>query len=87
MLPFISFKRESFEKNRILGNKLDGNQVNLYRVFQKQYNKLNNYDRFDILNNRKPVEKFILTTVPDYIDITYICVVFTEYNAQINPIV
>ena len=40
MVPLIMFKRESFEKNRALGNKLDGNVVHNVQYFEKQYCKL-----------------------------------------------
>ena len=39
MAPLITFKRDNIEKNRNLGNKLDGNKVHLYQVFEKKYTK------------------------------------------------
>jgi hypothetical protein len=38
MAPLIMFKRESFEKNRSLGNKLDGNVVHNVQYFEKKHN-------------------------------------------------
>lgn len=87
MAPLITFKRQSIDPNRNLTNKLDGNKVHLYQVFEKKYTKQNYYDNFSVLNNRKPVRQFITTVVPDYVDITYNCIIFTEYIEQINPII
>jgi hypothetical protein len=85
--PLIMFKRDSIEKNRNLGNKLDANNPNNFSVFQKKYSKKNVYDRFSALTNREPVVELYGVIIPDYVNITYSCVVFTEYVEQMNKIV
>ena len=81
------FKRESIEKNRALGNKLDANSPNNFGIFQKKYSKKNFYDRFSALSNRNPVKELYGVIIPDYVNITYSCIVFTEYIEQMNKIV
>tara|TARA_R110000868_G_scaffold379413_4_gene645227 strand:- start:868 stop:2130 length:1263 start_codon:yes stop_codon:yes gene_type:complete len=85
--PLIMFKRESIEKNRALGNKLDANNPNNFGIFQKKYSKKNIYDRFGTLSNRDPVKELYGVIIPDYVNITYSCIVFTEYIEQMNKIV
>ncbi len=85
--PLIMFKRESVEKNRSLGNKLDANNPNNFGIFQKRYSKKNIYDRFETLSNRIPVKELYGVIIPDYVNITYSCIVFTEYIEQMNKIV
>jgi len=87
MVPLIMFKRDNVEKNRTIGNSLDGNTVHLYQVIKSKYNSRNAYDQFDVLNNRKPSEKYYLTAVPDYLTLTYNCVIFTDYVEQNNKLV
>ena len=87
MVPLIMFKRETVEKNRSLGNSLDGNTVHLYQTLKSRYNSRNAYDQFDILNNRVPSEKYYLTAVPDYLTLTYNCIIFTDYVEQNNKLV
>ncbi len=87
MAPLIMFKKESMEKNRAIGNKLDANQPNNYSVSEKKYNARNSYDNFSILTNRKPEKQFYATVIPDYVTITYTCVVFTYYVEQLNKII
>jgi hypothetical protein len=41
MVPLIMFKRSTIEKNRELGNKLDGNLVHNVQLFEKRYTKRN----------------------------------------------
>jgi hypothetical protein len=43
------FKRDSVEKRRDLGNKLDGNNPQLYYTFQEKYTKRNQYDNFSVI--------------------------------------
>ena len=87
MAPLIMFKRNSVEKNRNLGNKLDANYPNLYGVMKKKYDTKNFYSNFNVLTNRIPEEQFYAVTIPDYLTLTYSCVVYTYYVEQLNKIV
>jgi hypothetical protein len=87
MVPLIMFKRETVEKDRTKGNKLDGNTAHLYQVVGTKYNSRNAYDLFDIINNRIPSEQYYVTATPDYITLTYNCVIFTDFVEQNNKLV
>src|SRR6056300_577045 len=85
--PLIVFRRQSIEKNRNLGNKLDGNAPHNYGVFEKKFSKNNIYDRFGILNNRVKEKEMYAVAIPDYVNITYSCIVYTDYMEHNNKIV
>jgi hypothetical protein len=87
MAPLIMFKRDSMEKNRGIGNKLDANNPHNYVISQKKYDARNSYDNFKVLTNRIPEKQFYATVIPDYVTMTYSCVVFTYYVEQLNKIV
>jgi hypothetical protein len=87
MAPLIMFKKNSIEKVRNLTNKLDANNPHNIAVYGKKYSKKNEYSKFNILNSIKPEEEYYATVVPDYINITYDCVIFTYYNDQLNKII
>ena len=87
MAPLIMFKRESMDKVRSIGNKLDANNPNNYSISQKKYDARNSYDNFKVLTNRIPEKQFYATVIPDYVTITYSCAVFTYYVEQLNKIV
>jgi hypothetical protein len=87
MVPLIMFKRESFEKDRSMGNKLDGNVVHNVQYFETNYSKRNVYDNFAILNGQKPQKEYILGIIPDYITLTYKLSIFTDYTAQMNKLI
>lgn len=85
--PLIMFKRESVDKNRELGNKLDANYPHNFGIFQKKFSKKNVYGRFSVLSNREEVDELYGVIIPDYVNLKYSCVVFTEYVEQMNKIV
>ena len=87
MLPIIVIKRDTIEKDRSVTNKLDANQPNLYVNFQKSYNPKNSYGNFNILNNRVPTKQFVANVVPDYVTLTYSCIIQTYYMEQLNKII
>ena len=87
MVPLIMLKRVSIEKNRTLGNKLDGNVVHNYQVVGTKFNQRNIYDNFAVLTNRIPSKQYYISSVPDYINVNYECVIFTDYIEQNNKLV
>ena len=87
MMPIIVFKRDNLEKNRSLANKLDANMPNLYTSWQKTYNNKNMYSNFNLLNNRIPTKQYIANVVPDYVTLTYSCIIQTYYVEQLNKII
>ncbi len=87
MVPLIIVKRDRVEKNRDLGNKLDGSKSHLFQVFKTGFNRKNAYDNFNLLNNIIPSDKYQVAVVPDYLNIEYTCVVFTNYVEQNNKLI
>jgi hypothetical protein len=87
MMPVITFKRNSVEKVRNIANKLDANYPNNVQLFEKQYSKNNEYDNFNILNNRVPKKESYAVVVPDYVNLTYDFIISTYYVEQMNKIV
>lgn len=87
MVPLIMYQRTTLEKNRNLGNKIDSNKVINYQIFEQKFNNRNRYDRFDLLSNRQPSKEYFMSVIPDYVTLTYSCIIFTDYIEQINPII
>ena len=87
VLPIIIYKRDNVEKNRGLGNKIDGNVASLFQVFETRYNQRNQYDNFSVLTNRIPSKQYYVSVVPDYVTVTYSVSIFTNYVEQNNKII
>ena len=85
--PIIMFKRDSVEKRRDLGNKMDANNPHLYHTFQVKYTKRNQYDNFSILQNRIPQKEYHNVVIPDYVNMKYSFTIWTDYVAQMNKII
>ena len=86
-VPLIMFKRDSVEKRRDLGNKLDGNNPQLYYTFEEKYSKKNRYDNFNVLQNIRPQKEFHTIVIPDYVKLQYSCIIWTDYVAQMNKLI
>ena len=87
MSPLIIFKRTSIDKNRTVANKLDANNPINYGVFEKKYSSKNYYDNFSVLNNTIPEKTYYAIVIPDYINVSYECVMFTYYVEQMNKLI
>jgi hypothetical protein len=87
MMPIITFKRNNITKDRSVGNKLDANFPNNIEVFEKAYSKRDEYNNFNVLNNRKPQKEYYAVVMPDYVTVTYDFIISTYYVEQMNKIV
>lgn len=87
MAPLIMFKRSSVTQNRDLGNKLDGNMVHNVQLFKKGYSKRNVYSNFNVLNNRVPETKYVLSATPDYVTVEYECILWTSFVEQMDKLI
>jgi hypothetical protein len=83
-LPIIMLRRTTLKKNM-----RQNSPVNKYleRQFETGWNRYNPYDRFAAVNGIKPVKKYVTTVTPDYFDLTYECMIWTEYVEQMNKLV
>jgi hypothetical protein len=83
-LPILMIRRTSMKKTSI------NSSVNKYydREFYTGWNRRTPYDRWNLVNGVTPSKEYYNTTAtPDYYDITYKCMVWTEYMEQMNSIV
>jgi len=86
-IPAIVYRRTSVAKNRNLSNKLDANKPLFHYTFQKQYNPRNRYDNFSVMNDIQPSTENYNIVIPDFVTLTYECIIWTEYVEQMNKIV
>ena len=86
MAPLILVKRNTIKSETTL-SKIDANRLHNFEYFQKQYSKQNAYDKFNILNNSKPTRELYAVVIPDFVTITYSCIMYTYYIDQLNKLV
>lgn len=85
--PLIMYKRTSTTPNRGLGNKLDGNKVHNVQLFEKRYNKRNNYGNFTVLAERTPEKEYVVAITPDYVTIEFECLMWTYLVEQMDKLI
>tara|TARA_X000001382_G_C3132025_1_gene166713 strand:+ start:80 stop:946 length:867 start_codon:yes stop_codon:yes gene_type:complete len=89
LLPLIMFRRTEVSKNMDLavGMEHDLRRNGEEMVVGRQWSKTNKYDRFSVLQGQKPVYEYLVTTVPNYVNLTYEFVLWTNFIEQMNPLV
>lgn len=85
--PVISYRRTGITHNRGLGSKVDANFPQLYYTQEVKFTQENKYDQFSKLTNSKPVKTYINTVIPDYVDVSYDVLIWTDYVDQMNKLV
>jgi len=89
ILPVIVLKRTSVEKNTELSQGFEHDVQRKYaEVLRKpQWSKKNRYDRFSVQTNKKPTFENLVTTMPNFVNISYEFVLLTSYMEQMNTLI
>ena len=86
--PLIAFRRTSIAKDDTMAvDKLDANDPKLFYTFEKKYTQENRYDKFSAQKGILPQRELYNVAVPDYVIMTYECIIWTAYIEQMNSII
>lgn len=85
--PLISYRRSGIEKDKTLGSKVDANFPQLYHTQEIKYGQQNKYDQFGVLTNSKPIKSYITTVIPEFVNVTYEVIIWTDFVEHMNGIV
>jgi hypothetical protein len=83
LTPMIMIRRTSMER----GNLTNPSNKYVNTSYEIGWNARTPYDKFTILNGIKPPRQFQTVIIPDYVDITYDVVVWTEYEEQMSDLI
>ena len=89
ILPLIMLRRTEIAKNLLSGQGFehDPTKEKIQVVRNSSWSKDNHYDRFAVQTNIKPKYENLITGMPDFTDITYEFVLWTNFIEQMNPLV
>ena len=89
ILPLIMLKRTEVSKNSdfINGMEHDVKRNADQFVVSQQWSKQNRYDRFAVLQGKMPTKDLLVTTPPNYVNINYEFVLWTNFISQMNGLV
>jgi hypothetical protein len=81
--PLIMLRRSSVKR----GDLQNPNNKYLHQTLDTGYNAKNVYDKFSVLNNIHPSKQIRQVIIPDYMDLSYDVVMWTEYEEQMNNLI
>tara|TARA_Y100000590_G_scaffold444154_1_gene574578 strand:+ start:797 stop:1672 length:876 start_codon:yes stop_codon:yes gene_type:complete len=89
ILPLVMLRRTSVEKSQELplGFEHDVKRQYAEVVRTQKWSKNNRYDRFSVQQNKNPVIESYVTTMPNFVNITYEFILWTNFIEQMNPLV
>ena len=88
ILPLIMLKRNSVEKSDLIpGYEHDIRRKYTEIVRNSSWSKKNRYSRFSLQNGEHPVHENLVTTIPNFVNITYEFVLWTNFIEQMNPLI
>ena len=89
ILPLIMLKRTELSRNDLSGQSfphdIKGEHIDVVR--NSRWSKENQYDRFSVQQGVQPVYENVVTGMPNYSDITYEFILWTNFIEQMNPLV
>jgi hypothetical protein len=91
MAPVAVIKRNSITERDML-KKLDVNwnpeTDNDYArntlMFENPYSKQHRYDRFSVLQGTRPQRELYISSIPEFVDVSYDLLLWAEYTEQLN---
>ena len=89
ILPLIMLKRTAIGKNTLSGQGFehDVGGDNIQVVRNSTWSKSNRYDRFAVQTGMHPVYENMVTGMPDFTEVTYEFILWTNFIEQMNPLV
>ena len=88
ILPLIMLKRTAVEKSdAVPGYEHDIRRKYTEVVRDSSWSKDNKYSRFAVQIGELPVYENIVTTIPNFVTVTYEFALWTSYIEQMNPLV
>jgi len=89
ILPLIMLRRTELSRNDLSGQSfphdVKGKFVDVVRA--NKWSKENQYDRFAVQQGVQPVYENIVTGMPNYSDVNYEFVLWTNFIEQMNPLI
>ena len=89
ILPLIMLRRTEVARNDLSGQSFPHDIRRKYVdvVRNSRWSKDNQYDRFSVQQGVQPVYENVVTGMPNYTDVTYEFILWTNFIEQMNPLV
>jgi hypothetical protein len=83
LAPLIVVRRTAVKQGQLI----NPNNKYVYTTLATGWNVNNVYDQFAVLNRIRPAQQLRTVIVPDYMDLSYEIVMWTEYQSQMDTLI
>lgn len=88
LTPSLSIRRNSIAdrdtmKTLAVNQNPDGNNY----FYRNKHTLKNRYNRFSVLQGVQPSQEFYVSPVPEFVDVSYDILIWTEYTDQMNSVI
>jgi hypothetical protein len=90
MTPVITIRRGTItERDTLKTLGVNQNPIANSLLIQNKHTIANQYDRFSIMQNgpKKRLNEYYVTAIPEFVDVSYEILLWTEYTEQMNSVV
>ena len=88
MTPIVSIRRGSIiERDTLKSLGVNNNPAGNDFVHQNKHTIENKYDRFSVQYNSQRKKEYYIAPVPEFVDVSYELLLWTEYTEQMNSLV
>jgi len=88
MTPVFSIRRTNLvERDELKALGVNQNPDSNNYVFENKYTKNNRYSRLSVLQNTSRGRELYISTVPEFVNVSYEFVIWTEYTEQLNAVI
>ena len=88
MAPIIAFRRTGFQRDdNIPVDKIDPMDPKLHLHYESQYTRENRYDKLTAIRGLTPKKEIFSVAVPDYVQLSYDFIVWTNFTDHMNNII
>jgi len=88
MTPLISIRRGTItERDSLKSLGVNNNPAGNDFIYRNKHTINNQYDRFSIIQGTKPSREYYAAPVPEFVDVAYELLLWTEYTDQMNSLV
>lgn len=88
LTPYMAIRRNSItERDSLKTLGVNQNPSGNDYIYRNKFTLTNKYDRFSLLQGTKPSQEYYLSPVPEFVDVSYDLLIWTDYTDQMNSII
>jgi len=88
LTPSISIRRNSMaDRDSLKTLGVNENPEGNSYIYRNKHTLKNRYGRFSVLQGIQPSQEFYVSPVPEFVDVSYDVLIWTEYTDQMNSVI